>query len=182
MAQVVIFAPPGEDVSAGEKALKDAGHDVEVVEATAANLLHMAIGMVDDAPAEEPKGEEPVTEPVEEEPPAEEDPMAEPAAEEPPKNESIGEVDVDGESIPAYLDTTISFPLLRVVNLTGDNKLSYKLNESAFTFWREANKGARTTVQLTAVRSHLVEANVAASSGSAFIILDPATAKHIGLA
>jgi hypothetical protein len=176
MAQIVIFAPAGEDVSAGEAALKEAGHEVEVVEATAANLLHMAIGMVDDsAPVED----QPVTEPTEEEPAPDAPPEA-PPAEEPPTSEAIGEIEVDGEKVMAYLDTTRTFPLLRVVDLTGDNKLSYKLNESAFTFWREPNT-VGAAVQLVGKSGKIVDAEIAPSTGRAFIILDPATAKHIGL-
>lgn len=176
MAQIVIFAPAGEDVSAGEAALKEAGHEVEVVEATAANLLHMAIGMVDEAA---PVEDQPVTEPTEEESPAEAPPEA-PPAEEPPTSESIGEVEVDGEAVMAYLDTTRSFPLLRVVDLTGDNKLSYKLNESAFTFWREPNT-VGASVQVVGKSSKVVDVEVAPSAGRAFIILDPVTAGAIGL-
>lgn len=178
MAQVVIFAPSGEDVSAGEAALKEAGHDVEVVEATAANLLHMAIGMVGENAEAEPTSDEPVTEPTEE---PSEDAAPEEEAEAPPTTEALGEVEVDGEAVTAYLDRSRSFPLLRVVDLTGDKKLSYKLNESAFTFWRNAGGAARVSLNLVALRQKVVESDIGRSAGPAFIILDQGTAKAVGL-
>lgn len=79
MAQIVILAPKGEDVEAGKTALEGAGHEVEVIEADAVHLLHLALGMLegDDEPAAEelPAEELPAEEP--EELPAEEEPKAE---------------------------------------------------------------------------------------------------------
>jgi hypothetical protein len=177
MAQVVIFAPPGEDVSAGEQALKDAGHEVEVVEATPVNLLHMAVGMMDEeAPTEEP----PADEAPAEEPPADEAPAEEMPAEEEPTTEAIGEVSVDGEKVTAYLDRSYSFPLLRVVDLTGDDKITYKLAENTYTFWRE-EAGLRTNMQLSAKFGRMCEVNMGRAARRPHIILDAVTAKHLGL-
>jgi hypothetical protein len=177
MAQVVIFAPTGEDVSAGEQALKDAGHEVEVVEATPANLLHMAIGMVEGT-AEEPAEDQPITEPVEEEPPAEEEPAE---AEEEPTAEAITDrvVSIDGERVPAYIDRTRSFPLLRVVDLSGDAKISYKLNESEFSFWRDA--GATPFIKVEGCSGKMVKTKVARAKKKSHVVLDEATAKLLGL-
>ena len=176
MAQVVIFAPPGEDVSAGESALSALGHEVEVVEATAVNLLHMAIGMMEgeEAPAEEPPAEEePITEPVEEEPPAE-------ASEEPTAESVDGHVvSVDGERVAAYIDRTRTFPLLRVVDLEGDAKLSYKLNESTFSFWRDS--GATPFIKVEGCAGKMVKAKVGRAKKKPHVVLDEATAKLLGL-
>jgi hypothetical protein len=179
MAQIVIFAPEGEDVSAGEQALKDAGHDVEVVSATAANLLHLAVGMLEDAGDDEPATEDEM--PAEDEPAAEDEMPAEemPAEEEPPVEESIGNVTVDGEMVPAYMDRKLNFPLLRVVDLTGDGKLSYNLNESTFTFWRD-NGQAYTLVEIKGKQAHNVRVEVQRGNAS-HIILDANTAKLLRL-
>lgn len=137
MAQVVIFSPSGEDVSAGEQALKDAGHDVEVVEATAENLLHMAIGMIGGKDDEEKKDDDEDKEDAEAAPAPEEDPLAEPAEEtpdepeeDPKKMESLGVFHVDGEDIEAFLGETTR---LFVSSLTHSDKgFSFSINESQF--------------------------------------------------
>ena len=175
MAQIVIFAPSGEDVSAGEEALKQAGHDVEVVEATATNLLHMAVGMLDNGdsseelPAEEPAEELPAEEPAEELP-----------AEEAPTTEAVGQVVVDGETLPAYLDTTLSMPLLRLVNLAGDRKITAKLHENAYTFWRD-NGCINATMELSAKHRQVCEVQIERAVSRNHIILDNNTAKRLGL-
>ena len=122
MAQIVIFAPSGEDVSAGEQALKDAGHDVEVVEATAENLLHMAIGMIggeDEKPAEE-----------------------EPAEEEPTKMESLGNCSIDGEMVPAFLGKKTR---LFVKELHRGEKTTFTINESVISTWEKKHRFFLTT-------------------------------------
>lgn len=176
MAQVVIFAPPGEDVSAGEAALKEAGHEVEVVEATATNLLHMAIGMIggdeEETPPEEPAAEEPVTEPTEEDPLAAEEPIEEPAEE--PTTESIGTVTVDGEALPAYLDKSLPFPIIRALDFIAGPKFSYRINESRFSFWQDV--GARVDINGVITRAVVGRART-----TPYIILDEATAKRNGL-
>ena len=114
MAQVVIFAPPGEDVSVGKDALTDAGQEVEVVEATPENLLHMAIGMLEgdsDQHKEKKSTEEPNTE-DEETPPEDKTPPSEDEVTE----EGLGTVNVEGEPIKAFLGKG-SFSLLKAVNV-----------------------------------------------------------------
>lgn len=126
MAQIVIFAPEGEDVSAGETALRDAGHEVEVVEASPENLLHMAIGMMEHGGSSEPK-EEP-----------EEDPLAEPASdgepeeEDPKKMESLGTCMVDGEKVAAKKGKKTR---LYVKELHEGDKLTFTINESVISTW-----------------------------------------------
>jgi len=182
MAQIVIFAPVGEDVEAGKKALEDAGHDVEVVEATAINLLHMAVGMMDEEPEEEPEAE-PAEEPeveaaVAEEPEAEAAPAD--AAQE-PTAEAVSDfaVSVDGERIDTYIDTSRSFPLLRVVDLSGDAKVSYKLNESSFSFWRDG--GNTPTIQVEGQPAATCKVQMGRAKNKPHLILDEVTAKALQL-
>ena len=178
MAQVVIFAPPGEDVSAGESALKDAGHEVEIVEATAANLLHMAIGMIGGGEEEEAPVDEPITEPVEEPVPDEEvDPLA---AEAPTTEATSIVVKVDGERIPTYVDQSAKFPLLRVVDMQSGPKVSFSINESTFSFWRDT--GHTAFIKVEGAIGYNVKVKVAPAKSVSHLVLDPATAKHIGLA
>ena len=157
MAQIVIFAPPGEDVSAGEKALKDAGHDVEIVEATPANLLHMAIGMVEnddmssdlETPAEAPAEEAP----AEDEVPAEEEEV----------KEALGTCTVNGVMVEAFAG---SHDRLVVTNLQLGKTVSYTLNESQFSFWPTA--GGAVKVPMLTVKAGLksvVAANVELAEG-----------------
>lgn len=183
MAQVVIFAPVGEDVEAGKKALEDAGHDVEIVEATAINLLHMAVGMMDEEPAEEPEAEPAADE--EPEAAADEEPEAASAeaapadAEQEPTAEAVSNfaVSVDGERIDTYIDTSRSFPLLRVVDLSGDAKVSYKLNESEFSFWREC--GNTPTIQVEGQPAASCKVQMGRAKNKPQLILDEATAKAL---
>ena len=177
MAQVVIFAPPGEDVSAGESALKDAGHEVEVVEATAANLLHMAIGMIDGSGDTE-AAEEPVTEPVEEDPLADEAPAEEEPAEE-PTSESIGQVGVDGETLPAYLDKSIPFPIIRALDYIAGAKTTYRINESKYSFWKDA--GARAHLDTAVGGGFSSRVAIGRARSTPYIVLDEATAKRLRL-
>ena len=143
MAQVVIFAPEGEDVSAGEQALKDAGHEVEVVEATAENLLHMAIGMIggDESAEEPPSEEEPTEEPAEEEP-AEEEPAEEPTEENPEKMESLGYCNIEGENIPAVRGKKTR---LFVSELHSGEKTTFTINESTISIWDREHRFFLTT-------------------------------------
>ncbi|MBT9137509.1 MAG: hypothetical protein DDT31_00040 [Syntrophomonadaceae bacterium] len=171
MAQVVIFAPVGEDVSSGQTALEEAGHDVEVVEATAANLLHMAIGMVEGVNIEDSKEDSKEDLPLE---PEEEDPLDDDNAKEPPKNESVGQVYVDDELVRAYVDSTRVSPLLRVSGLHGGAKLTYKINESTFSYWKDAG-GAQVDIDGTSTR-----VAIGRTPNNCHIILDVNTARRLG--
>lgn len=149
MAQVVIFAPPDEDVSAGEQALKDAGHDVEVVEATAENLLHMAIGMLE---GKEPEEKEPEEKEEPEEPAAEEEPETEPETEDalaepaeepaPEKMESLGHCTIDGERVLAVRGTKTC---LFVQDLQQGEKTTFTLGESIISTWQKTHRFFLTT-------------------------------------
>jgi len=48
MPHIVILTPKGADVTTGKEALEAAGFEVEVVDAEAANLIHIASGMLED--------------------------------------------------------------------------------------------------------------------------------------
>jgi hypothetical protein len=138
MGKIVVLATE-EDSEAVKTALDGAGVDYEVVEPTAANLLHIVIGMVDD---EAPKDEEP---PKDEESKADKEPK-EPKTDIPPEDdseiakdasavpESLGQVRVNGELIEARLGKgTIS--ALRSVKIEQGPRTSYTINESTFSFW-----------------------------------------------
>jgi hypothetical protein len=130
MAKIVVLAD-GADADAAKTALGDAGIDFEVVKPTAANLLHIAIGMVDDnddADEESAPEEEPAEEPAPEETPAEE-----PAPEE-GVEESLGQVRIGGELIEAVA-TTDSKTTLFVQGLAEGLHTTFAINESAFGVW-----------------------------------------------
>lgn len=133
MSKIVILAST-EDAEAASAALTTAGLDFDVVEPTAANLLHLVIGMVDDGeekPKKEPKEpKEPKEEPTEE-PPVEE-PAEEPPVEEVP--EELGTAVVDGEVIQAIKGGTLTSTLFARSVMNGA-KTTYTLAESTFSFW-----------------------------------------------
>lgn len=137
MAQIVIFAPAGEDTSAGEQALKDAGHDVEVVEATAENLLHMAIGMVENG-SEEPAVEDPLEEPA----PDEEESVDEPEEEDPKKMEAMGTCAIDGDKIAAKKGKKTR---LYVKEMHRGEKTTFTISESTVSIWEDEHRFFMTT-------------------------------------
>lgn len=130
MAKIVVLAG-GDDAASATSALEGAGVDFEVVEPTAANLLHIVIGMVDDdsdKEEKEPKEKEPKEEPPAEEPPAEEEPAEEPVP------ESLGQVTVDGEVIKAFLGKN-GTSTLYAKSIEHGARTIYTINESQFAFW-----------------------------------------------
>lgn len=174
MAQIVIFAPKGEDVSAGESALKDAGHDVEVVEATAENLLHMAIGMLGGATAKDDESSQKEDEESDEEP--SEDPLAdeEPVEEDPSKMESLGTCSVDGELVEAVRGKRTQ--LFTADARRGDETITFTLNESVITtrneqyrFFLETPKGEIAGVSAPIYRSKF---------GKSYLVVGPALAQY----
>lgn len=131
MAKVVVLAS-GEDADSVKSALEGASVDFEIVEPTAANLLHIVLGMVDDS-GEEETPEEP---PADEEP-APEEPVEEPPADEEPSEEEFKEaleVRVNGEMIKA-VKRNIQESVLRVPSLVVGPKTTYVLNEYSYSFW-----------------------------------------------
>jgi hypothetical protein len=131
MGKIVVLAS-AEDAEAAKTALDGAGVDYEVVEPTAANLLHIVIGMVDDeAPKdEEPKDEEP-KEPKADIPPEDDSEIAKDASAVP---ESLGQVRVNGELIEARLGKGAT-SALRSSEIQQGPRTSYVVNESTFSFW-----------------------------------------------
>ena len=125
MSKIVILAA-NEDKDAISKALE--GFDFSIVEPTASNLLHIVIGMVDEAPEEIEKPEE------DEDVPDEDVPVEEPVDEVPEVEESLGFVYIDDELVEAFKgkgDTSI----LHVTKLISGVRSSYNINESVFSLW-----------------------------------------------
>jgi hypothetical protein len=136
MGKIVVLAS-AEDSEAVKTALEGASLDFDVIEPTAANLLHIVIGMVDtEAPKEdeEPKPEEEPEDGAEELPPEED---AGEVDEEPVVEESLGTVVVDGEKVSAYKGKG-TFSTFFVKSLSVDAKTTYSVNESVYSFWPEA--------------------------------------------
>lgn len=128
MAKIVVLAG-ASDTDAVSAALEAASIEFEIVDPTAANLLHIVIGMVED---EKPKEEKPKEEKPKEEKPKEEKPAEEPAPEEVP--ESLGTVTVDGEQVQAFRNSLSTSTLFaKAVSLGA--KTSYSVNEGTFSFW-----------------------------------------------
>lgn len=127
MAKIVILAA-NEDKDAISEALE--GFDFSIVEPTASNLLHIVIGMVDEAPEEIEKSEksEEDDEDVSVEEPVDEVPLV------PEVEESLGFVYIDDELVEAFKgkgDTSI----LHVTKLISGVRSSYNINESVFSLW-----------------------------------------------
>lgn len=131
MAKIVVFAS-GDDAETAKTALSDAGLDAQIVAATAANLLHIVIGMVGDVDDGEANADDEVPD---EETPAEDASADEPPDEEPEiAEESLSMAIINGEQIKAVKsnkDTSV----LYVVELQTGAKTTYGLNESKFSFW-----------------------------------------------
>lgn len=197
MAQIVIFAPKGEDVSTGEQALKDAGHQVEVVEATASNLLHMAVGMieadtdadtdaaadvdtdtdteVDDSATDAESNQGSAKSPKK---PEEKDAKSDKAVVDPePKNESLGIVEVDGEPIQAYL-TDQGRPLLRTTaTFEGMGRVTYSINDVIVS---STDRAPSMTISSKSGTVHQ-SVTVAKTGGAPHLLIDLATAKRLKL-
>lgn len=133
MGKIVVLAS-AEDSEAVKTALEGASLDFDVIEPTAANLLHIVIGMVDDSAEDEPKDEEPTVEEPAEETPPEEAPSEELPPEEAPVEESLGTVIVSGEAINAFKSKSGTSSIF-VKSLLKDTKTSFSINESVFSFW-----------------------------------------------
>jgi hypothetical protein len=139
MGKIVVLAS-ADDAEAAKTALDGAGVDYEVVDPTAANLLHIVIGMVDDEapkeeeepkPEEEPKADKEPKEPKTDIPPEDDSEIASDASAVP---ESLGQVRVNGELIEARLGKG-AISALRSVKIEQGPRTSYTINESTFSFW-----------------------------------------------
>jgi hypothetical protein len=174
MANVIIFAPKGEDVSAGEDALKEAGHEVSVIEATPANLLHVVIGMVDSSPDENDKVDETPPGPAPEEEPEEE--TEELPVEDELTTENLGTVVIDDIEVPAYLGR---LSILRVLQGQADSKrVNYQLKEEVVTDWTGAGKA---TVLVKGSKTATVVAKVQRTNSCPHLVVSEADAKKLGL-
>lgn len=149
MAKVVIIAPADVDVKDAVKVLKGDGHDVDVEEPTPKTLLHIVLGLLGTnaygfgsqyafvtgggTPPPEEEEEEPAEE-IKEEPEPEPEPEVEEVDDFHFESVQLGKVKVDGELIEAVsIDNAGS--RLCVPNLVTGTKISYRLNESDFSFW-----------------------------------------------
>lgn len=130
MAKIIILGS-GKDADAAKGALDAASIECDIVEPTAANLLHIVIGMVDDGEEEEPKDES-AAEPTEEPAPEEEVPAEEPIEE--PVEESLGMINIDGEDVKAFKSTS-KISAVYVQNLSIGSRTSYSINESEYGIW-----------------------------------------------
>jgi hypothetical protein len=159
MGKVVILAG-SDDAEAIQAALDGSEIDFEVIEPTASNLLHIAIGMVDAESAEEPAPD--AEEPAEEPAPDAEEPAEEPAPDAEVKEENLGSIVVNGETIDAVRVATIESTLF-VGDFQAGPKTSYSLNESKFSFWinDERRPKHRSTVERagykTSIELHIKE-------------------------
>jgi len=179
MAKIVVLAGD-DDAEAVKTALDGASVDYEIVDPTAANLLHIVIGMVDDEEKdEEPKDEEEGGEPKEPKEPkdkAPKEPKAEPA-DIPPEDDSdiasdasavpeaLGTVRIDGETLKAYAGKGAQ-SVLRTPELVTGARTTYSINESQFSFWPAdpAKPTQRIIVERGTHRSS-VEVAVSATKG-----------------
>lgn len=179
MGKIVVLAS-SEDAEAAKTALDGAGVDYEVVEPTAANLLHIVIGMVDDeapkedeqpAPEEEPKADKEPKEPKEPKadiPPEDDSGIASDASAVP---ESLGQVRIDGELVEARLGKG-AVSALRSVKIQPGPRTSYSINESTFSFW-PSNPSAPTQRVIVEHGTHRtsVEVLIEASEGTQTYLL-----------
>lgn len=146
MAKIIILGD-GKDADAAKAALEGASIECEIVKPTAANLLHIVIGMVDDEPEEkeekEPKAEKPEEAPAEE--PKAEAPAEEAPAEEVP--ESLGKTIVADEVVEAIRGSKETSTLF-VKDLIGGSRTTYTLNESTISFWPADAKAPAQRMQV----------------------------------
>lgn len=153
MAKIVIIAPSDTDVTDAVKLLKGAGHDVDIEEPTPKSLLHIVLGLMGPnaygfgsgyayTPGPEATDDEDEGVPVEGEATAGGDEPETSDIEEVPDDgeefdfnfESIGTVSIDNELVEA-VRTNEEQSTLIVTQLAHGPKTSYRLNESAFSFW-----------------------------------------------
>ena len=183
MPHVVILTPKGADVAAGKEALEKAGFDVEVVDAEAANLIHIASGMLENEEKGKTESPEESEESVVEEPPAaaEKDEMPEdaevPSEDKKQANENfIGTVNIEDEPVPAYLgQSNVLWAGGLNKNKEMSNKISFALNESTVSIWKDA---ASTKLLLT-VNGTPVQAKLMEAKGKTKLVVCEKTAKKL---
>lgn len=136
---IVIFAND-EDKQKLDDALKAAGLEYDILEPTVKNILHLAIGLADDTPAEEAPTED-------ESAPADETETDIVDAltgdvdtkEEKPVGESLGFARFNSEAVKLFKSST-NENVVFVQNLIPGSKTTYALNESVVSFWVDNSK------------------------------------------
>ena len=188
MPHIVILTPKGADVSAGKSALEKAGFEVEVVDAEAANLIHIASGMLeneqessagdDEVASTEDSVENELPEPAESAPDEKEKSKDKDSKEEKKQaNESfLGMVNIDDESVPAYLGkSNILWASGVKKNNEMQNKVSFALNESIVSVWKDSETmKLKLTVNGKSVQAKLMEAK-----GKTKLVVDAKTSKQL---
>lgn len=137
MSKIVVFAS-GDDADKAKKALADAGLDAQIVAATAANLLHIVIGMVgDDDDGDDDKKDKPDAEDKGDKPDADTSADTDTSTDDAGGDamaESLGTVIVDGAEIKAVRSKAAVSELF-VEGLQIGAKTTYGLNENKYSFW-----------------------------------------------
>lgn len=178
MGKIVVLAS-NEDAEAVKTALDAASVDYEVVEPTPSNILHIVIGMVDDG-EEEPKDEEPPAdeEPKEPKPPKEKkepkaprtDDTVPPPEEELPVEESLGTVTIDGETVQVVRGDVDVSTLYTELTANG-SRISYKLNESTYSFWPNNLAEPETRILIEGVNGNSASVEVLVREGKTRLVI-----------
>lgn len=140
---IVIFAND-EDKQKLDDALKAAGLEYDILEPTVKNILHLAIGLADDTPAEEAPadGESASADETETETDIVDALTGDAdAKEEKPVGESLGFARFNGEAVKLFKSST-NENVVFVQNLIPGSKTTYALNESVVSFWVDNSKVA----------------------------------------
>ena len=160
MAKIVVLAQ-GDDADKAKAAMDTAGLDFQIVEPSAANLLHLVIGIVgtgDDESLDDDfkdNDEKPDVDDSEEESNAEVE-----------TQESLGECLVDEERVQAYAINEKSSRLVLAkleVTAQGD-RTTYSINESQFTFWPSDSKNLSQRISVEN-KNHRASVEVSLISG-----------------
>lgn len=139
MSKIVVLANPGDEDTI-KTALSEAGFEVQVVEPTPANLLHIVIGMVDDSSKESKEknekkedDKEKSDEKTEVAPDSNGEISSDEEVQE-SKSNDLGFVFIEGVQILAKRGTG-SVSTLFVENLKVSAKTTYTINEANVSFW-----------------------------------------------
>jgi hypothetical protein len=178
MSKIIILGS-GKEADAAKEALDAAGIKFEVVEPTAANLLHIVIGLVDDSDSKaEEKPEDKDEKKDEKEEPKVEEPVEEPApTEEPAVEESLGVILVDGVKVQAYVTkdkhSTLFAESVKIGSADESTMTSYQLNEMNVGFWPEDLKdlNRKVFVEFNKTQADLRVKIAESTSGASYIAI-----------
>lgn len=138
---IVIFAND-EDKKALDDALKAAGLEYDILEPTLKNILHLAIGLADDAPDTEAPAEEEAAAPADGEAAEATDVVDALMGDTEEKvGESLGFARFNGEAVKLFKSLTNENTVF-VQHLIPGAKTTYSLNESVVSFWTDSTKDA----------------------------------------